>query len=69
MQTTYFMNYKNPFTKYEDWFELVERIKKWELRVLTNKRLWELLEYEAKIKNIKDVIQNEQLWNSCTFII
>ncbi len=59
----------NPFTQYEESFELVERINKWELRVLTNKRLWELLEYEAKIKNIKDIMENEQFWNSCTFII
>lgn len=63
MVTSYIIN---PFTEYQDWFEIIERLNKWELRIITNKRLWELIECEEKIKNIDNVLRKKQYHNSIT---
>jgi len=39
--------YINSFTQYEDGFEIVQN-EKLRIRVISNKRLWELLECEKK---------------------
>ncbi len=56
----------NPFTQYEDGYEIVERIKSWELRVITNKRLGELLECEKKIAKIDNIMNTQQYYNCIT---
>lgn len=59
----YFMN---PFFAHEEAYNIFEKIKNWELRIIENKRLWELLEKEAKLKEIQKILQYQQLNNCCT---
>lgn len=63
MFTTYI---RNPFIEYQDWFEIINKLNNWEYRLIENKRLWELLECEAKIENIEKTLKNKQYYNSCT---
>ena len=56
----------NPYTPYEIDYELVQRIKNWELRVIENKRLWELLECEEKIRKMEIIMKNKQYYNTIT---
>ena len=57
---------RNPFTKYQDWFEIINKLNNWEYRLIENKRLWELLEYEAKIREMEKIMQSKQYYNNCT---
>ena len=60
------MYINNPFIEYQDWFDIINKLNKWEYRLIENKRLWELLEYEAKIKGMEKILKNKQYYNSCT---